>query len=76
MFLKLKSDFIYGLPILVMEQLSTSLVIVKPSKVEDKGDGQSNNKPIVVEPAVDFRQQFTTDRKFSTQKQMQDWVCV
>jgi hypothetical protein len=29
-----------------------------------------------VEPAVDFRQQFTTDRKFSTQKQMQDWVCV
>jgi hypothetical protein len=48
---------------------------VKPSKVEDKGDGQSNNKPIVVEPAVDFRQQFTTDRKFSTHKQMQDRVC-
>jgi hypothetical protein len=57
-----------------MAQPSTSLVVVKPSKVKDKGDGQSSNKPIVVAPAVDFRPQFTTDRKFSTWKQMQDWV--
>jgi hypothetical protein len=46
---------------------------VKPSKVEDKIDEQSNNKP--VEPAVDFRQQFTMVRNFSTRQQMQDWVC-
>jgi hypothetical protein len=57
-----------------MAQPSTSLVVVKPSKVKDKGDGQSSNKPMVVAPAVDFRPQFTTDRKFSTRKQMQDWV--
>jgi hypothetical protein len=30
---------------------------------------------MVVEPAVDFRQQLTTNKKFSTRQQMQDWVC-
>jgi hypothetical protein len=29
---------------------------------------------MVVEPVVDFRPQFTTDIKFSTRQQMQDWV--
>jgi hypothetical protein len=30
---------------------------------------------MVVEPTVDYRPQFTTNRKFSTRQQMQDWVC-
>jgi hypothetical protein len=42
------------------------------SKAEDKGDGQSSNKLMVVEPTVDYRPQFTTNRKFSTRQQMQD----
>ncbi|MCI11656.1 FAR1-related protein, partial [Trifolium medium] len=61
--------------ILVMDQSSTSMIIVKFSKDEDKGDGQSTDKPTVVELAVDFHLQFTTDRKFTTRKQMQKWVC-
>jgi hypothetical protein len=55
-----------------MDQTSNSLVIVKPSKIEDKGDRQSNNKSMVVEPAVDFCQQFSMDIKFFTRQQMQD----
>ncbi|MCI12239.1 protein FAR1-RELATED SEQUENCE 5, partial [Trifolium medium] len=58
-----------------MDQPNTSLVNVKPSKVEDKGDRQSTNKPMVVEPAIDFRLQFTTYRKFTTWHEMQKWVC-
>jgi hypothetical protein len=58
-----------------MDQPNTSLVIVKPSKVKDKGDGQMTNKPMVVESIVVFRLQFTTNRKFTTRKLMQDCVC-
>jgi hypothetical protein len=75
MLLKSKTDCIYCSTILVMYQPSTSLVIVKPTKVQDKGDGQSSYKPVVVEPAFDFRLQFTTDRKFYNVEQMQPWVC-
>jgi hypothetical protein len=42
-----------------MDQASTSTAIVKS---------------MVVEPAVDHRQQFTTDRKFHTREQMKDWL--
>jgi hypothetical protein len=55
-----------------MDQPSNSIVIVKSSNIEDKSNEQSNNKPMVVEPAVDFRQQLTTNKKFSTRQQMQD----
>jgi hypothetical protein len=37
-----------------MDQPSNSIVIVKLSNVEDKSNGQSNNKLMVVEPGVDF----------------------
>jgi hypothetical protein len=37
---------------------------------------QSSKKSMVVEPAVDFHLQFTTDRKFNGRKEMQEWVCV
>ncbi|PNX73193.1 hypothetical protein L195_g029092, partial [Trifolium pratense] len=60
--------------ILVMDQPSTSKAIVKHSKDEDKGNGQSTKTPMDVELAVDFRPQFTTDRMFKMRKQMQDWV--
>jgi hypothetical protein len=38
------------------------------------GDGQSTNKRMVVEPTVDFRLQFTTDRKFTTRQEKQQWI--
>jgi hypothetical protein len=38
-----------------MGQPNTSSVIVKPTKVGDKGDGKSTNKPVVVDSTVDFR---------------------
>ncbi|MCI42864.1 hypothetical protein A2U01_0064101, partial [Trifolium medium] len=57
-----------------MGQPSYSKRIVKHSKDEDKGNGQSTKKPIDMELAVDFRPQFITDRMFKTRKQMQDWV--
>jgi hypothetical protein len=47
-----------------MDQSITSLAIVKPSKGEDKGNGQSSNKLMVAEPAVDFRPQFTRIENF------------
>jgi hypothetical protein len=48
----------------------------KPSKVDPKGDGQPSKKQMVVEPAFDFRLQFTTNRKFSTQQEMQNFKCL
>jgi hypothetical protein len=44
--LKLTSFIV--LIVLIMDQPSTSMVIEKPFKVEDKGDGQTTNKPLVV----------------------------
>ncbi|MCI33627.1 hypothetical protein A2U01_0054844, partial [Trifolium medium] len=54
---------------------STCQTAVKHSKDVDKGNGQSTQKSMVVDPAVDFGLQFTTDRMFKTRQQMQYWVC-
>ncbi|MCI34199.1 FAR1-related protein, partial [Trifolium medium] len=45
---------------------------VKSSKVEKK----SVKEPMVVKPAFDFRLQFMTARKFTTQQEMQQWFCA
>jgi hypothetical protein len=58
-----------------MDQPKTSMVNVKPCKVKDRSNGESTNKSMVVELAFDFRLQFTINRKFTTQKEMQQWIC-
>jgi hypothetical protein len=58
-----------------MDQPKTSMVNVKPCKVKDKSNGESTNKSMVVELAFDFRLQFTINRKFTTRKEMQQWIC-
>jgi hypothetical protein len=57
--LKRKTDSIYRSTALVMDQASTLTAIVKP---------------MIVEPAVDHRLHFTTDRKFHNRDQVKDWI--
>jgi hypothetical protein len=46
------------------------LKVDEKSMKEPKGDREPSKEPKVMEPKVDFRVQFTTNRKFNSQDKM------